>query len=85
MPLAVPDGRLYFHIMIEALEIERMSLAERLKTMELLWRSMSAQPEKLQSPAWHKKILEKRVAKIEAGKGKFLTLAQLKKRLAKRA
>ena len=71
--------------MIEAVDIERMSLAERFKTMELLWRSMSAQPEKLQSPAWHKKILEKRVAKIEAGKGKFLTLAQLKKRLAKRA
>lgn len=70
--------------MIEALDIERMSLAERLKTMELLWRSMSAQPEKLQSPAWHKKILEKRLAKIEAGKGKFLTLTQLKKRLAKR-
>jgi Putative addiction module component len=46
---------------------------------------MPAQPEKLPSPAWHKKILEKRLAKIEAGKGKFLTLAQLKKRLAKRA
>jgi putative addiction module component (TIGR02574 family) len=71
--------------MIEALDIERMSLSERLKAMELLWRSMSAQPEKLQSPAWHKKILEKRLAKIDAGKGKFLTLAQLKKRLAKRA
>ncbi|HTR42613.1 MAG TPA: addiction module protein [Pseudomonadales bacterium] len=71
--------------MIEALEIERMTLAERLKAMELLWRSMSGQPEKLPSPAWHKKVLEKRLAKIEAGKGKFLTLAQLKKRLAKRA
>jgi putative addiction module component (TIGR02574 family) len=68
--------------MIEAFDIERMSLSERLKTMELLWRSMSAQPEKLQSPAWHKKILEKRLAKIDAGKGKFLTLAQLKKRLS---
>jgi putative addiction module component (TIGR02574 family) len=71
--------------MIEAFDIERMSLSERLKTMELLWRSMSARPEKLQSPTWHKKILEKRLAKLDAGKGKFLTLAQLKKRLAKRA
>ena len=72
-------------MMIEAVDIKRMSLAERLKTMELLWRSMSAQPEKLQSPTWHKKILDKRLSKIEVGKGKFLTLAQLKKRLAKRA
>ena len=71
--------------MIEALEIERMSPAERLKTMELLWRSMSGRPEKLQSPAWHKKILDKRLTKIKAGKGEFLTLAQVRKRLAKRA
>lgn len=71
--------------MIEALETDRMSFAERLKTMELLWRSMRAQPEKLESPAWHKKILDKRLAKVKAGKGKFLTLSQLKKRLAKRA
>jgi len=71
--------------MIEALEIERMSLAERLQAMELLWRSMAAAPEKLESPGWHKKILARRLAKVEAGKAEFLTLAQLKKRLAKRA
>jgi putative addiction module component (TIGR02574 family) len=71
--------------MIGTSEIERMSFTERLKTMELLWRSMAAQPEKLESPAWHKKILKRRLAKIEAGKGEFLTIAQLRKRLAKRA
>ena len=71
--------------MFGTLEIERMSLAERLQAMELLWHSMSAKPDKLESPAWHKKILENRLAKVEAGKGEFLTLAQLKKRLAKRA
>jgi putative addiction module component (TIGR02574 family) len=71
--------------MIGTLEIEQMSHTERLQAMELLWRSMSAEPDKLASPTWHKKILDKRLAKVEAGKGEFLTLAQLKKRLAKRA
>ena len=71
--------------MIETLEIERMTFAERAQAMEQLWRSMSAEPEKLASPAWHKTILQKRLTKVEAGKGEFLTLAQLKKRLAKRA
>jgi putative addiction module component (TIGR02574 family) len=71
--------------MIEIAEIERMSFAERLKTMEQLWRSIAAEPEKLESPAWHKTIIKKRLAKIEAGEGEFLTLAQLKKRLRKRA
>lgn len=38
----------------------------------------------LKSPAWHEAILEKRRAKVEAGGGEFLTVAQLKKRIAKR-
>ena len=83
--LAVNRGRRYFPIMIEALEIERMSRTEKLQAMELLWRSMAGTPEKLESPTWHKTILQKRLAKVEAGQGEFLTVAQLKKRLARRA
>jgi putative addiction module component (TIGR02574 family) len=71
--------------MIGTLEIEQMSRTEKLQAMELLWRSMSAEPHNLESPGWHKKILAKRLAKVETGKGEFLTVAQLKKRLAKRS
>jgi putative addiction module component (TIGR02574 family) len=74
----------HFAPRIETLEIERMTFAERLRAMELLWRSLSAVPDKLESPAWHKKVLTKRLAKIESGKAEFLTIVQLKKRLAKR-
>jgi len=66
--------------MIETLGIERMSFAEQLQAMELLWRSMAAGPDKLESPGWHKKIPAKRLAKVEAGRGEFLTPAQLKNR-----
>jgi putative addiction module component (TIGR02574 family) len=69
---------------IETLEIERMTVAERLQAMELLWHSLSAEPGKLASPPWHKKVLAKRLTKIESGKAEFLTIAQLKRRLAKR-
>lgn len=37
------------------------------------------------SPDWHKKVLMERLAKVEAGKGKFLTIAQLENRFVKRA
>ncbi len=77
--------RRYFEAVIAATEIERMSFAERLQAMELLWRSMSSQSDQIESPGWHKKILVKRLAKVEAGQGEFLTIAQLKKRLARRA
>ena len=69
--------------MIEALEIERMSPVDRVRTMELLWCSMRVS--KLASPGWHKKILAKRLAKVAAGKAEFLTIPQLKRRLARRA
>ena len=69
--------------MIGTLEIEQMSRTEKLQAMELIWRSITAKPGKLESPNWHKKILAKRLAKVEAGKSEFLTLTQLKKRLLK--
>jgi putative addiction module component (TIGR02574 family) len=82
--LAVGEIRQYPSFMIEALEVERMSPVERVQAMEILWRSMAAASEKVESPAWHKKVLEKRLAKVEAGRGEFLTVSQLKRRLAKR-
>ena len=70
--------------MIAAADIEQMTLTERIKAMELLWRSITAEPAKVVSPAWHGEVLQKRRAKIESGEAEFLTLAQLKKRLTKR-
>lgn len=37
--------------MIQASEIERMSLEERLQAMELLWSSLSRTPDAIPSPA----------------------------------
>ncbi len=71
--------------MLEAAEIERMSLTQKLQTMELIWQSLAANEERVESPRWHKTVFEDRLAKVEAGKGEFLTIEQLKKRLAKRA
>ena len=70
--------------MIESAEIEQMSIPEKLQAMELLWRSLAGNPASVESPAWHKKVLSQRLAKVETGKGEFLTLNQLKRRLAKR-
>lgn len=71
--------------MIAASEIERMTGAEKLGVMELLWRSLAAQPEKVPSPEWHRKVLEERLLEMDSGSAKFLTLEELKARLAKRA
>ena len=70
--------------MIKAADIEQMSLQERLQTMELLWDSLSRTPEAMPSPEWHGAVIAGRLAKIQRGEGKFLSISELKERLRKR-
>jgi len=67
--------------MIAASDIERMSVGERLQTIELLWNSISRSSESPESPSWHKDVLDARRAKIEAGEAEFLTIEELRDRL----
>ena len=69
--------------MIQAADIEQMSLKERLRTMDLLWDSLARTPDAVRSPDWHGEVLATRLAKIERGEGEFLTIPQLKERLQK--
>lgn len=67
--------------MIAATEIEQMTVAEKLQAMELLWRSISTQPEDVVSPEWHGQVVKERLAKVESGEAEFLSVNQLKQRL----
>jgi hypothetical protein len=67
--------------MIQAAEIEQMSLEERLQTMELLRVSLARTPDAVPSPDWHGEVLAARLARIERGEGEFLTIPQVKERL----
>ena len=71
--------------MIQAADIERMSVEERLEAMELLWASLAQTPEAVPSPDWHGEVIATRLAKIERGEGQFLSRAELKERLQKPA
>ncbi len=59
-------------------EIEKMSIIERLKTMEKLWDSLCHEESEIESPEWHKEILESRRKKIKEGKATFISLEDLK-------
>jgi hypothetical protein len=71
--------------MIQAADIEQMSLEEQLQALELLWASLSRRPNAVPSPDWHGDVLAERMAKIERGEGEFLSMQQLKERLQKPA
>ena len=58
-------------------EIRNMSRIERLRTMEALWDSLSADDD-IESPDWHETILEERKRKINSGNGTFISLDKLR-------
>ena len=70
--------------MIAASEIENMDFVDKLKTMEMLWDSISRKPEQVKSPRWHREIIAERLAQIERGEAKFFTIEEVKKRLRKK-
>ena len=67
------------------LPLEKMTLAEKLETMELLWADISKKSADLPSPAWHREALIERRRLVAEGKLKFLdwdtAIAQLREEL----
>jgi len=49
--------------------------------MEWLWASLAKEQQDIKSPEWHGEVLAARKAKVDSGVAKFLSVAQLKKRL----
>ena len=59
-------------------ELKKMSTVERLQAMEALWDSMLYESDKIDTPKWHKDIIEDRKRIIANGSAKFISLAELK-------
>ncbi len=50
-----------------------MSRIERLQAMEALWDSLIDEESEIESPEWHREVLEERKRKIEAGTAEFIS------------
>jgi hypothetical protein len=64
-------------------EIEKMDTAEKLRTMEALWESLSQKPEDIPVPDWHREELEKTKARMDAGLEKTISAEEAKTLLRK--
>jgi putative addiction module component (TIGR02574 family) len=64
--------------------IPKLSVAEKLQTMETLWQSLSSKPEAVESPAWHEKELRDREKNVESGKSKFIDWEKAKADIRRR-
>ncbi|HKL14275.1 MAG TPA: addiction module protein [Balneolaceae bacterium] len=70
--------------MISKEDIKKMSVSDRLETIEMIWESISSS-EYIQSPAWHQKILKSRESKVTSGNANFLDLDEVRERLKRKS
>lgn len=54
------------------LPLKAMSLQEKLAAMESLWEELARTPEAIESPAWHKDILDGRRQRLAEGQSRFI-------------
>jgi hypothetical protein len=66
------------------LEIEKMTLEEKLRAMEALWADLSRNEQDIQSPAWHQEVLEERDRRVQSGESKFQNWEDAKRELRDR-
>ena len=59
-------------------EIKKMSKIERLQAMEAIWDSLIDEEFEIESPDWHRDILEERKRKIDTDEAEFIYLEKLR-------
>ena len=57
--------------MLAELPLKQMDVREKLAAMEALWEDLSRTPEVIESPAWHREVLEDRQKRVAEGKARY--------------
>lgn len=70
--------------MESTLQIEKMSRAEKLQTMEAIWADLSKVETEVESPAWHSDVLRETEARVAAGQERIAEWEMAKLELRKR-
>ncbi|MEK6334353.1 MAG: addiction module protein [Acidobacteriota bacterium] len=68
--------------MVTPLAIDKMTIEEKLQTMEALWNDLCQHEEALPVHEWQKEILDERERQIEEGEAHFVDWEEAKKRIA---
>ena len=59
-------------------EIKKMPRRDRIILMEEIWDTLYHDKSEIESPAWHKDVLDERRKKIENGEAKFISIDDLR-------
>ncbi len=63
------------------IDIEQLSLGEKVQLMEQLWDSLKVEVSEADSPSWHQDILKERKKLFSEGKVECYTIDEVKQKL----
>jgi hypothetical protein len=63
------------------LDLEKMTTAEKLRAIELIWEDLSRDSENLPSPSWHEDVLLEREQKLKSGETGFVEWSAAKQQI----
>ncbi len=63
------------------LPLDRMTVDEKLRTMETIWQDLCRNEPKVPSPFWHRDVLEAREARVRDGREPIIDWEQAKREL----
>jgi hypothetical protein len=70
--------------MLAPIDIDQMTLVEKLQTMEALWDDLCRREADVPVPPWQKSVLDERERLTEQGKARFGSWEAARKRLSKK-
>jgi hypothetical protein len=57
---------------LTTIDLETLTVTEKIGLMEALWRDISKEPEDVEVPEWHIRILEERERALKNGEDEFI-------------
>jgi hypothetical protein len=66
------------------LPLNEMTLQEKLAAMEALWENLSRSPEAIESPEWHKVIVDERRRRVADGTVRFVDWESAKAKIGEK-
>ncbi len=67
--------------MAHAVNLKKMTIEEKIQTMEKIWEDLCENSESLTSPSWHEKILFERAEKVKKEDEKIMDWEKAKKHI----
>ncbi len=63
------------------LQLDKMTVDEKLEIMERIWEDLSRTPSEIASPHWHREVLENRKREVSEGKSNWIAFDDAMKEL----